>query len=312
MMTAGHAGTWRIPVLLLWLSACNNTLAFERVGVAIDHDHFHVRGESVDSDAEEQAVEVDAEAEVEPAVSDAGTYTIDDEEEDPKDDPDLDQDGVHTGTNNAVTSESHRDKDIHRTFGVMSSEKVSCSRAEWVSVWASNTFAEDNPIQEEDDLAEAERSSSSQRRRLPPTPSRQNGYQHKDNHDEIEEDTNEYLRDTISLMTAMEARISSSTEETALQQREELRTADLANLAFPTMMLLADVAVACASWHYQVPAAGIEDDIENLGLGPTHGEFAIVGTLVVDDVTIAMEGNELPLQPHRQRPLPRRWRRRWQ
>ena len=38
----------------------------------------------------------------------------------------------------------------------------------------------------------------------------------KDNHqDELEEeDTNEYLRDTISLMTAMEARISSSTEET--------------------------------------------------------------------------------------------------
>ena len=68
-------------------------------------------------------------------------------------------------------------KDIHRTFGVVPSEKVS-SRAEWVSVWASNTFAEDNPIQEECDDVE-ERSSSSQRRRLPPTPLRQNGYQHK-------------------------------------------------------------------------------------------------------------------------------------
>ena len=122
-----------------------------------------------------EAVEVDAEAEVEPAVSDAGTYTIDDEEEDPKDDPDLDG-HAHDAT---TVTESHRDKDIHRTFGVITSEKVSCSRAEWVSVWASNTFAEDNPIQEEDDLAEAERSSSSQRRRLPPTPSRQNGYQHK-------------------------------------------------------------------------------------------------------------------------------------
>ena len=122
-----------------------------------------------------EAVEVDAEAEVEPAVSDAGTYTIDDEEEDPKDDPDLDSHAHDTTT----VTESHRDKDIHRTFGVITSEKVSCSRAEWVSVWASNTFAEDNPIQEEDDLAEAERSSSSQRRRLPPTPSRQNGYQHK-------------------------------------------------------------------------------------------------------------------------------------
>ena len=33
--------------------------------------------------------DIDAEA-IEPAVSDAGTYTIDDEEEDPKDDPDLD------------------------------------------------------------------------------------------------------------------------------------------------------------------------------------------------------------------------------
>lgn len=88
------------------------------------------------------------------AVSDAGTYTIDDEEEDPKDD------------------EEERDKDIHRTFG-LPNEKV--NSREWVSVWASNSFAEDNPIQEEED---PERSSSSQRRRLPPTPLRQqNGYQ---------------------------------------------------------------------------------------------------------------------------------------
>merc|ERR1739838_898371 len=149
-------------------------------------------------------IEAEEEVGVEPAVSDAGTYTIDDEEEDPKDD-DPDQE---------VNDAENRDKDIHRTFGVVPpSEKVS-SRAEWVSVWASNSFAEDNPIQEECDDIE-ERSSSSQRRRLPPTPLRQNGYQHKDNHDEVEEeDTNEYLRDAISLMTAMEARIiSSSTEE---------------------------------------------------------------------------------------------------
>ena len=122
---------------------------------------------------EENNIKNDIEAEeevggVEPAVSDAGTYTIDDEEEDPKDD-DPDQ---------QVNDAEHRDKDIHRTFGVVPpSEKVS-SRAEWVSVWASNSFAEDNPIQEECDDIE-ERSSSSQRRRLPPTPLRQNGYQHK-------------------------------------------------------------------------------------------------------------------------------------
>lgn len=94
------------------------------------------------------------------AVSDAGTYTIDDEEEDPKDDL---EDEVE-----------QRDKDIHRTFG-LPSEKV--NSREWVSVWASNSFAEDNPIQEEEDI-DQERSSSSQRRRLPPTPLRQqNGYQ---------------------------------------------------------------------------------------------------------------------------------------
>jgi len=191
-----------------------NHLATVKDEVMILDEENNIKNDLAEAHRHAEAVEVDAEAEVEPAVSDAGTYTIDDEEEDPKDDPDLDSHAHDTTT----ITESHRDKDIHRTFGVITSEKVSCSRAEWVSVWASNTFAEDNPIQEEDDLAEAERSSSSQRRRLPPTPSRQNGYQHKDNHDEIEEDTNEYLRDTISLMTAMEARISSSTEETALQQ----------------------------------------------------------------------------------------------
>jgi len=110
------------------------------------------------------------------AVSDAGTYTIDDEDEDPK----VDQ----------VTTAAERDKDIHRAFGV-SSEKVSAR--EWVSVWASNSFAEDNPIQEEEDLEQERCSSSQQRRRLPATPLRlQNGYgQHKDNHETQEDnDTN--------------------------------------------------------------------------------------------------------------------------
>ena len=79
-------------------------------------------------------------------VSDAGTYTIDEEEETLEKEPDL----------------------------ALPSEKV--NSREWVSVWASNSFAEDNPIQEEDD---EERSSSSQRRRLPATPLKQNGYQSK-------------------------------------------------------------------------------------------------------------------------------------
>ena len=79
-------------------------------------------------------------------MSDAGTYTIDEEEETLEKEPDL----------------------------ALPSEKV--NSREWVSVWASNSFAEDNPIQEEDD---EERSSSSQRRRLPATPLKQNGYQSK-------------------------------------------------------------------------------------------------------------------------------------
>ena len=106
-------------------------------------------------------------------VSDAGTYTIDEEEEDQSN----------------KESANSRAEEIQRTFGVP--EDKACSRSDWVSAWAaSNSFASDNPIQEEDDLdpvtasaasgvgAEDERSSSSQRRRLPPTPQRQqqNGY----------------------------------------------------------------------------------------------------------------------------------------
>ena len=105
---------------------------------------------------------------VEPAVSDAGTYTIDDEEEANHDDP---QDDIEK-----------REKEIHRAFGVVPSEKV--SSREWVSVWASNSFAEDNSIHESireeanDDDIDERSSSSQQRRRLPPTPLRQqNGYQ---------------------------------------------------------------------------------------------------------------------------------------
>ena len=105
-------------------------------------------------------------------VSDAGTYTIDEEEEEEEPNKDL-------------TNKSLRAEEIQRTFGVP--EDKTCSRSDWVSAWAaSNSFASDNPIQEEDhDLdpltvtgAEDERSSSSQRRRLPPTPQRQqqNGY----------------------------------------------------------------------------------------------------------------------------------------
>ena len=96
-------------------------------------------------------------------ASDTGTYTIEDEE---------DKSGVD------VNEKSDRNKDIVQAFGVPEPEKI-CSR-EWVSMWAaSNSFAEDNPIQEEDDLELEGGRSSSQRRRLPPTPLRlqQNGYQ---------------------------------------------------------------------------------------------------------------------------------------
>ena len=124
---------------------------------------------------------------VEPAVSDAGTYTIDEEED------------VQAGSVPAKNDLQERDKEIHRAFGIPpNSDKVNAR--DWVSVWASNSFAEDNPIQEEvvlDDIDERS-SSSQQRRRLPATPLRQNGYQHKDNHvheddDDVEdedEDTN--------------------------------------------------------------------------------------------------------------------------
>ena len=101
-------------------------------------------------------------------VSDAGTYTIDEDEEPVE----------------AVKHVEKREEDIERTFGVPKAESDSTSRTDWVSAWAaSNTFASDNPIQEEvlDDIdldPEEERSSSSQRRRLPPTPQhrQQNGY----------------------------------------------------------------------------------------------------------------------------------------
>ena len=110
---------------------------------------------------------------VEEDASDAGTYTIDDEEEEEEEEPKKEL------TNN----KSLRAEEIQRAFGVPE-EKV-CSRSDWVSAWAaSNSFASDNPIQEEDlepltvTGPEDERSSSGQRRRLPPTPQRQqqNGY----------------------------------------------------------------------------------------------------------------------------------------
>jgi len=99
-------------------------------------------------------------------ASDTGTYTIEDEEDKPG------------GIDVDVNEKSDRNKDIVQAFGVPEPEKI-CSR-EWVSMWAaSNSFAEDNPIQEEDDLELEGGRSSSQRRRLPPTPLRlqQNGYQ---------------------------------------------------------------------------------------------------------------------------------------
>merc|ERR1719510_2107876 len=146
-------------------------------------------------------------------ASDTGTYTIEDEEDKPG------------GIDVDVNEKSDRNKDIVQAFGVPEPEKI-CSR-EWVSMWAaSNSFAEDNPIQEEDDLELEGGRSSSQRRRLPPTPLRlqQNGYQNsQDNHDPVEDDTNDYLRDTISLMTAMEARLSSC-EEAATIVRKEVAT----------------------------------------------------------------------------------------
>ena len=47
----------------------------------------------------------------------------------------------------------------------------------------------------------------------------------QDNHELVEEDTNDYLRDTISLMTAMEARLSSAEEATASTvNRKEVST----------------------------------------------------------------------------------------
>ena len=102
-------------------------------------------------------------------ASDTGTYTIEDEEDKP---------GGGGGADVDVNEKSDRNKDIVQVFGVPEPEKI-CSR-EWVSMWAaSNSFAEDNPIQEEDDLELEGGRSSSQRRRLPPTPLRlqQNGYQ---------------------------------------------------------------------------------------------------------------------------------------
>jgi len=98
------------------------------------------------------------------AASDAGTYTIEDE---------LEEKAIEDKV-------ADRDKDIHRAFGVPADEKM-CSKDQWVSVWASNTFAEDNPIQELEEDLEG-RSSSGQRRRLPPTPLRHlnsNGYQNQ-------------------------------------------------------------------------------------------------------------------------------------
>merc|ERR1719510_2937526 len=145
-------------------------------------------------------------------ASDTGTYTIEDEEDKPG------------GIDVDVNEKSDRNKDIVQAFGVPEPEKI-CSR-EWVSMWAaSNSFAEDNPIQEEDDLELEGGRSSSQRRRLPPTPLRlqQNGYQNsQDHHEPVEEDTNDYLRDTISLMTAMEARLSSCEEANAVVRSKEV------------------------------------------------------------------------------------------
>ena len=111
-------------------------------------------------------------------VSDAGTYTIDEDEEESKVE---EANEAEAGSKN--TSSISREEEIERTFGLPKVDSDVSSRSDWVSAWAaSNTFASDNPIQEEDDIdldgPEEERSSSSQRRRLPPTPQhrQQNGY----------------------------------------------------------------------------------------------------------------------------------------
>lgn len=124
-------------------------------------------------------------------------------------------------------------------------------RSDWVSAWAaSNSFASDNPIQEEDahdELLdpEEERSSSGQRRRLPPTPQHRqpNGYhthQNKFGAEGEEDDTNDYLKDTISLMTAMEARISSTSADETVRsaknspKKEPLGSPSMASHNTPT------------------------------------------------------------------------------
>lgn len=89
--------------------------------------------------------------------SDAGTYTIEDDE---------DQVCKESSLVEPVKQLDIRNKEISRTFGIQDDK---LSSREWVSMWASNSFAEDNPIEEED-LDEGR--SSSQRRRLPPTPLR--------------------------------------------------------------------------------------------------------------------------------------------
>lgn len=143
--------------------------------------------------------------------SDAGTYTIDNEEED--------------------KNEKNARKTIGSVFGVRDDQ---LSSRDWVSMWASNSFMEKRDEDNEEELESHSLSSlrdsegrGSQRRKLPATPSADimtKSTSYTTTAAAVPaancDDTNEYLRDTISLMTAMEARISSEEKDTTAKVKK--------------------------------------------------------------------------------------------
>ena len=153
------------------------------------------------------------------AGSDAGTYTIDNEEEGDK----------------SRLSVNGDNKPKNGVFGSLNDEKINTQ--DWVNMWAANNtlamshqrekaeeeyeddFEDDDDDEEEESSLSSVREGTSEsrsRRKLPATPQSVRKTTHTLSSSVIEaskcDKADDYLKDTLSLMASMEARISSNNE----------------------------------------------------------------------------------------------------
>ena len=189
--------------------------------------------------------------------SDAGTYTIDNDDEENQEDENVADNAKHKHPNQKMNGETIKVKEKTGILGGgIKDEKINTH--EWVNIWATNNsliMNKDNKAtddindehQYEDDFEEEEEEESSlssirggegdgsrSRRKLPTVPSPTNrvginnntlksmtGPSDPTKHDQ---NTDDYLKDTISLMAAMEARLGNGEDDVQRPQQHFQRT----------------------------------------------------------------------------------------